>query len=174
MADFTNINGVYVKDAEGRQELETLSDYVGTLFSGYSTTEQKIGKWIDGSDLYQRTFVVTGLTNKTWNDSVLGTSNIDIKDVDGYIDWTYNGTPNRRTALDYWVNTGDCCSMHNAYTDVNLKLYRTETGLDVSEAVITIKYTKTQAQSLSANMTQIVTPTEEVTDTPDVEEDDMR
>ena len=142
----------------------------GVGIDDYTTTERKIGKWIDGSDLYQRTFEVTGLVNGQWNKSVLGTSGINIVDVQGWIDWTYNSEPNRRLELNYYFNSDDRCSLQNAYTDLDIYPYRAESGLEIDKAVITIKYTKPSAQ---ANLMQ--TPTEEVSETPTtVEEDDMR
>lgn len=136
----------------------------------YSTSERVVDTWIDGSDLYQRTFEVTELVNGQWNSNVLGTSGINIVDVQGWIDWTYNGESNRRLELNYYFNSDDRCSLHNAYTDLNIYPYRTESGLGIDKAIITIKYTKLSAQ---ANLMQ--TPTEEVSETPTtVEEDDMR
>lgn len=33
----------------------------------YSTTEKKIGTWVDGSDLYMRTFVISNWPSNDWN-----------------------------------------------------------------------------------------------------------
>jgi hypothetical protein len=142
----------------------------GVGIDDYTTTERKIGKWIDGSDLYQRTFEVTGLTNGQWNTSILGTSGINIVDVQGWIDWTYNSEPNCRTNLNYYANSSDYVSLANTYNDLDVKPNRTDAGMLITEAVITIKYTKPSTQ---ANLMQTA-PTEEVSETPTVEEDDMR
>lgn len=142
----------------------------GVGIDDYTTTERKIGKWIDGSNLYQRTFEVTGLVNGQWNISILGTSGINIVDVQGWIDWTYNSEPNRRLELNYYFNSDDRCTLHNAYTDLDIYPYRTESGLGIDKAVITIKYTKVSVQ---ANLMQTA-PTEKISETPTVEEDDMR
>lgn len=136
----------------------------------YSTAERKIGTWIDGSDLYQRTFVVTGLVNQQANNAVLGTSGIDIKDVDGYIEWTLNGEPSPRTSLNYSSSSTYYVVTQIAYTDINIQPNRANTAtlvFDITEAVITIKYTKLPQQ---ANLMQAPTPTEEVSETPSVEE----
>ena len=109
----------------------------------YSTIEQKIGKWLDGKDLFQRTFEVTGLTNGAWNNNVLGTSNIEIKSYEGQFEWYYNGMFNRYTSLDYYVNSSDFVATQNSKSDLVIKPNRTETGLTIQGAIITIKYTKT-------------------------------
>ena len=117
------------------------------ISENYSTTEHNIGTWIDGSDLYQRTFEVTELTNGQWNTSILGTSGINIVDVEGWIDWTYNGEPNCRTNLNYYANSSDYVSLANTYTDLDVKPNRTDAGMQITEAVITIKYTKPSVQA---------------------------
>jgi hypothetical protein len=161
---FTNIDGIYAKDVAGRVAVEELRTLVTEYIGDYSTAERKIGKWIDGSDLYQRTFEVTGLVNGQFNNAVLGTSDIDIKTVDGYIEWTYNGNPNVRTSLDYYINSNDYVALHNAFTDINIKPNRTESGMVIVGAVITIKYTKpsVQANVLNANIQQTEEPTDEM------------
>lgn len=139
----------------------------GVGIDDYTTTERKIGKWIDGSDLYQRTFEVTGLVNGQWNSSVLGTSGINIVDIQGWIDWTYNGEPNCRTDLNYYANSSDYVSMQNAYNDIEIKPNRTDAGVQITESVITIKYTK---PSVQANVQQNETRNEPIIEEEPVEE----
>lgn len=139
----------------------------GVGIDDYTTTERKIGKWIDGSDLYQRTFVVTGLVNMQTNKAVLGTSGIDIKAIDGYIEWTLNGEPSPRTALNYSSGNNYYVVTQIAYTDINIQPNRANTTtltFGIPEAVVTIKYTKIseQANALNANIQQTEEPTDEM------------
>lgn len=130
----------------------------GVGIDDYSTTEQKIGKWIDGSDLYQRTFVVTGLTNGSWNNNVLGTSGISIQDVQGYVDWLYNDVADIRTSTDYFRADIEFVTtvVTSTKSDVDILPKIASSGYEVDKAVITIKYTKTQTQ---VNLMQM-SPTE--------------
>lgn len=154
-----NINGDIQRDGVGIDD--------------YTTTERKIGKWIDGSDLYQRTFEVTELTNGQWNNSVLGTSGINIVDAPlGTIYWLYNDAPDIVSSINYYRNNTEFSTAYiNATTDdVNVLPKIDDSGYTIDKAIITIKYTKPSAQ---ANLMQTA-PTEEVSETLTVEEDDMR
>lgn len=146
----------------------------GVGIDDYTTTERKIGKWIDGSDLYQRTFEVTGLVNKQWNNSALGTSGINIVDApSGTLHWLYNDVPDIITSLNYFRATTEFVTtcINTTAADVNILPSIPDSGYTVDKAVITIKYTKPSAQ---ANLMQTAIPTEEVSETPTEEEDDMR
>ena len=58
--------------------------------SKYSTTEHKVGKWIDGSDLYEKTVSCGALPNATSKDISHGIANISkIVEIKGY---ATNGT----------------------------------------------------------------------------------
>ena len=150
--DYTsmNVNGDIKRDGVGIDD--------------YTTTERKIGKWIDGSDLYQRTFEVTGLTQGQWNTTALGTSDLDIKAFDGYIRYLFNGEFNRNIPLNYYYTSGDYVATQNAGSDLSIKPNRTESGMVIDKAVITIKYTKpsVQANALNANIQQTEEPTDEM------------
>lgn len=153
-----NINGTIQRDGVGIDD--------------YTTTERKIGKWIDGSDLYQRTFEVTGLVNGQWNNSVLGTSGINIVDApSGIIYWLYNNVLNTISNINSYRDSTEFSTTNINATadDVNILPTINSSGYTIDKAIITIKYTKPSAQ---ANLMQ--TPTEEVSETPTVEEDDMR
>ena len=156
----SNILEVTTKDVNVNGDIQRN----GVGIDDYTTTERKIGKWIDGSDLYQRTFVVTGLVNKQWNNSALGTSGINIVDAQGWIDWTYNSEPNCRTNLNYYSNPNDYVGLQIIYNDLDIKPNRTESGMAIDKAVITIKYTKpsAQANALNANIQQTEEPTDEM------------
>ncbi len=165
MSDFVGIGNAEVVDTTLRSGIAAMKRQIA--YDTYSLVEHKIGTWIDGSDLYQRTFEVTGLTNGQWNADVLGTSGINIVDVEGWIDWTYNGEPNCRTNINYYSNSSDYVSLQNTYNDLYVKPNRTETGMAIADAVITIKYTKS-VLVVQANIQNDETRSEPIT------EDDMR
>ena len=137
----------------------------GVGIDDYSTTERKIGKWIDGSDLYQRTFEVTASSVNGWNSNVLGTSGIKIVDVQGFMYGLYEGVYVSKP-LVYFRNTTDYITF---IYDSDVNVYIIDPGVSTSPMptlTITIKYTKPSAQS---NLMQTA-PTEEVSETPTVEE----
>ena len=122
----------------------------GGKADNYSTNEQAIGTWIDGSILYQKTFVVTGLANKQWNNNVLGTSGINIIDApSGTIHWLYNNTQNIATSLSYYrAGTEFVTTCINATADdINILPNISDGGFTVDKAVITIRYTKPSSQT---------------------------
>lgn len=109
----------------------------------YSTTEHKVGTWIDGSDVYEQTIILreNGTNNYTYIDSVFSQclpANIDWIDivsfyskrnVGGYVDCMNNSSetnivPNPSNQSIYYQ------TMHNA-----------------SDVIVTIRYTKTGGNS---------------------------
>ena len=129
----------------------------GVGIDDYTTTERKIGKWIDGSDLYQRTFEVTGLTNNgVWNQRILGTSDIDIVDWIGYLEYEDGNHVKQRYPIDFKSGEYDGCCI-SVISD--LTLMAKITPLTLIKAVITIKYTK---PSVQANIQQTEEPTDEM------------
>lgn len=112
----------------------------------YSTTEQKIGKWIDGSDLYQRTFDLstTQLSDNSWNDNILGThgTNIKIVDFNGkfklgftygdiYGDYNYY-----RSGSEYFTS-----ALNRDNDDLSVRP-NMNAGVSVYGGIVTIRYTK--------------------------------
>jgi hypothetical protein len=148
-----------------------VSDAALAQSDDYTTTERKIGKWIDGSDLYQRTFEVTASSVNGWNDNVLGTSGIKIVDVQGFMYGLYEEDVYVSKPLVYFRTTTDYITV--IYDD-DVNVYIMDGAVSTSPMptlTITIKYTKPSAQ---ANLMQMPAPTEEVSETPTAEEDDMR
>lgn len=137
--DYTslNVNGDIQRDGVGIDD--------------YTTTERKIGKWIDGSDLYQRTFEVTTLVNDNqWHTDALGTSGIDIVDFGGYIDFNSGGSFADRQPLNTWISSNNYISMDSIKSDLEYRINRPD--VTIEKAVITIKYTKPSVQALNANL----------------------
>lgn len=111
----------------------------------YTTTERKIGKWIDGSDLYQRTFEVTGLHNDgTYDDNILGTSNIVIRDWTGYLQYDTGAGKQHFAVQGYGSGAGDWigCWTTTGCNDLSIRAKLMTNTYTLDKAVITIKYTK--------------------------------
>jgi hypothetical protein len=139
----------------------------GVGIDDYTTTERKIGKWIDGSDLYQRTFDnVTISGNDQWNEGILGTSGIEIVDFKGLCK-TASDTK-YMYPLNYYRDTGItiCTCLNETATDINIHPKMPSSESYITAARITIQYIK---PSVQANLMQTA-PTEEVSETPTVEE----
>ena len=155
-----NVNGTIQRDGVGIDD--------------YTITERKIGKWIDGSDLYQRTFEISDLEKNTWHYSLLGTTGIDIVDFQGFVEWykASDDTLAEKQALNYFDSTDERNETLVDSTGEDLCARFTYVGSTKKsncKVVITIKYTKPSAPQ--ANLMQTA-PTEEVSETPT--EDDMR
>lgn len=71
---------------------------VGINFGGgsssinYSTTEHKVGTWVDGSDLYERTYVYTGTGAANPFSTTIDTTGTRVKEIiPHYASYTYGG-----------------------------------------------------------------------------------
>ena len=127
------------------QEDEILGDYEDSITGdrgnkvNYSTEEQVVGSWIDGTALYQRTFS-GNVTANTWSVIVsyedlqnMSISLSNIMDIKGIIHQT-NGNTN--PILGY--RNSSTCGFISADTD-GLEIFYTFGGT----AYVTIQYTKT-------------------------------
>ena len=122
----------------------------GTKPSGiiYSTTEQKIGKWIDGSDLFEKTVLVNQTMENAGSfyvDAGIPTNTIDI-----VVDIEAMGYASSGTTV-YWRNIPkiqDSNSTENATIQVNTdtsRIYIYSRGGNSSNwtvSHVTIRYTK--------------------------------
>lgn len=143
----------------------------GVGIDDYTTTERKIGKWIDGSDLYQRTFEVTGIHNDgTYDDNILGTSDIVIRDWTGYIQYDTGTDKLHYPIHGIWFSATDWigCWVTTGLADLAIHAKINTETYTLDKAVITIKYTKPSA---NANVQQGETRSEPVEEPI---EDDMR
>ena len=105
----------------------------------YSTTEQVIGKWIDGRDLYQKTVNFGALPNNTYKSTAHDISNLD------YI-VSFEGTAKSTTyslPIPY---------LHLATTSYYIEVYFTDTNIVIGtksdrsgydKCYITLRYVKT-------------------------------
>lgn len=108
----------------------------------YSTTEQKIGKWIDGSDLYEKTVVleaVTGGIKTLWTDAsvIIVEFNGLFKSRSANTVLSLYSRPNDASYKTCVTGLGNTTS-NNIYADVDLGTSRS--GL--FDLVLTIRYTK--------------------------------
>ena len=117
-----------------------LSDGVTSVESAltYSETEHVVGKWIDGSNIYEKTVNFGALPNTTTKSVDAGISNLKrLIDIRGY---AYNGS----TCLMI-----PRLAISNENAQITLDLYsgniQIQTGVDRSaytECYITLRYTK--------------------------------
>lgn len=133
----------------GQIQLKEFANKVTSISGGkhtYSTTEQEVGEWIDGSTVYEKsysgTITATQLTLETFTDEIsLISGNGAITKTTGS-QMTLGILPNANT----WS-----CGIH--FTSNSLKLFTTS---EVSNGTyrITVRYTKTQESLLSMNSTE--------------------
>ena len=110
----------------------------------YSTQEQDTGlKWIDGRTVYQRTFdkTSTALSDRHWNNDILGTSDIQIIDVNAFMNFG-NYPPiltisHYRSSVEYisW-------SLNTTASDINIYPDMASLGETLYGGIITIRYVK--------------------------------
>ena len=111
--------------------------------SKYSTTEHKVGKWIDGSDLYEKTVDFGALPNNTTKTVAHNITNLSkIVEIRG----TAFNSSNGAIPLPLIVSSTDVSdlainvSLNLTLTDVVIKCM---TNRSAYNGYITIRYTKT-------------------------------
>ena len=106
----------------------------------YSTTEHVVGTWLDGSMLYERTFVNTSPNRNDWTD-ICDDSNIDIKGYVSSASWVEISS-NEKITLDWYVPVSNtyCRSI---ITNSNHKFRVDVSGNTPTTIVATLQYTKT-------------------------------
>ena len=109
----------------------------------YSTTEKRIGTWIDGKALYQKTYDVGLLPNNTSKLVPLGVSIDKMIAMDGFAVATDNsgyttGLPRvRHDAINQQIGV-----VYTGYTQNSLNIF-TNSNASLLYGYVTIKYTKT-------------------------------
>ena len=110
--------------------------------NNYSTSEKVIGKWVDGSLLYQKTISFGSLPNASMKDLSIFTANtVKIKKIFGY---SYRPSDGMTIELPRANPTAANCISVDVIT--NQSTIRVTTGGDYSsftETYVTLQYTKT-------------------------------
>lgn len=126
-----------------------LADNLGSGGSGmhnYSTEEQVVGTWIDGSTLYERTFALTNivLSGTITLFTAADCASMDIQAVinisEGYFEYYYDG--NKRGSLPYGIGGSNGVSIWWDSND-GIRMLRNGSTLSINELYFTIRYTKT-------------------------------
>jgi hypothetical protein len=110
----------------------------GSLLPNYSTEEQKTGqKWIDGKEIFFKTYEIAALPNSTTTKTSSGLTNLDkVVKIDGmaYGNSTHNPLPfvsiDQRYSIECWVDNSanivlTSSSNYSAYSGV-VTLYYTK------------------------------------------------
>ena len=106
----------------------------------YSTTEHVVGKWIDGSDLYAKSFDCGALSNNAVKTVPTGLSNVVIRDIRGVM-WTdtyQNAQPMETVSMV----SGNIYYAHTTYSYGNI-LIETNFNATHYNGYVTLYYTKT-------------------------------
>ena len=112
----------------------------GSSGHNYSTTEQKIGTWIDGSNLYEKVVVINSLT-KDGSDQYVNHGIANINLVLGYEGFFSKSSNGRCTDKNTDTNTTYVCSVFEANrTQV---AYAIGSGWDYDKCYVILRYTKT-------------------------------
>ena len=120
--------------------IATKNIYIDVKYD-YSTDEKAIGTWIDGKTLYQRTIAFnTGSFTANTYFNIYDTSNISVKNVEGYVNWNYNND-NGIVSLNFCSDTNNnkvqwSINNNNLRVDVNGNHFANQDGY------ATIQYTK--------------------------------
>ena len=114
----------------------------GSSSHNYSTTEQVVGKWIDGKPIYEITVNTGTLPNNTTKTTAHGISNLkSVIDFKGYALNTNNGI---NIPLPYVYKSGTTTRCLQVYADAtNITLVSMENMSGYTESYVTLQYTKT-------------------------------
>ena len=149
--DASELSGqsISVKNAGSHFEIETLNSYSSSKVMGYSanyvnglntysTTETRIGVWINGKPIYRKVYTISGFTTDTTSNFSIGALNIDnVVNVFGIVDTGTYCVPVNFTNTSVGAN-----AYHFAYVNksTNTIVYQFHwSGI----ARVVIEYTKT-------------------------------
>ena len=134
------VNGLIVNSKSTDDEKAYSCDYVNGL-NTYSTTEQRIGTWIDGKPLYRKVINFGTLPSSSSKSVAHGISNLD------FITQTYGMT---ESVQDTYFKTIPSASHSTISAQINIAINNTNvfisTGQDSSlytKTYIVLEYTKT-------------------------------
>lgn len=141
VSTFPEKRGLNIDDINDIASGEINNGFVQSSYC-YSTTEQVIGKWIDGKPLYQKTVNIGTLPNNSTIKIAHGVSNIgDIINISGYTTGTVGGKkytfnlPNVGSEASY--------SMEVTVQDSEIVIVTKTDRTWLTKSYITLTYTKT-------------------------------
>lgn len=148
-AIYINRTGTTLRIFTATGQSINVTKILGVKFCGtlapivYSLEEREVGVWIDNKPLYQRTFDKTStvLTVHAWNNNILGTSDIKIIDVNGFLNWS--SYPPMLT-LSHYRSSSEYVSwsLNTTASDINMYPDLGGLGTTIYAGLITIWYTK--------------------------------
>lgn len=110
----------------------------------YSTTEQDTGvKWIDGTEVYQKTISIGALPNNTTKNVAHGVTDID-RVINAYMFATTS--THTSTIIPLVSNSNLSNNVSYGISDENVSVY-SKTDVSIYDAYLTIFYTKIQPEA---------------------------
>lgn len=103
----------------------------------YSTSEHLIGKWIDGSDLYEKTIDFGALPNATSKSVSSGLSNVTMRRMWGVAEESGDSIP-----LPYHGMSGNTIRLYYDKSNNNVVVGATYNASGYTSSYITLQYTK--------------------------------
>ena len=138
----------------GQIQLKEFANKVASISGGkhtYSTTEQEVGEWIDGSTVYEKVIDLGTLPNNTTKNVAHGISNLgrviqaELTADNGAnwisIPYTTTNSTDLRYQLGFWI------------TDTNIAI-KSEWDRSAFGGYAILRYTKASASLLSMNSTE--------------------
>lgn len=120
---------------------ESTDIFAPTSEVNYSTTERKIGKWIDNSDLYQKTIAFTPESTITADTTIETIEGIEIKEITAI---ATNTEDNRAYQIPYITGNKTTQIIMDEGNIIKIKIAN-DSWSNEWTFLITIKYTKTAA-----------------------------
>lgn len=139
-AENLNLMESYIESEFSNQagDITDVSDEL-TKLETYSTTEQKIGKWINGDDLYRKVVSCGTLPNNTNKDVAHGISNF--KKLIRTYGYTTDGT--NYLTMPFPVSGGDVTTAISYFvTSSNIRIFTGRNRTSYTETYIILEYTK--------------------------------
>ena len=108
----------------------------------YSTTEQRVGTWIDGKPLYQKVMTAVAPNVTTQGTFVAATTNHNIANVDTiFIALAFDQTATEHTNLPYSTNAG--YNIKATVSTTKIAMSSNATNFNGHTYVFVLRYTKT-------------------------------
>ena len=127
--------------------LSELKENLKNIGTKYSKTEHKIGKWIDGKDIFEITKVATNLSIDTGYkiEDILDTTNINVINMFGFCE-TISGSGVNRVLIGndlYSSGSAKAIGTRIANNTHGVAIYN-KSGMTITAYYITIQYIKTE------------------------------